>query len=71
MSKKAKQYSATEKTEPLPANAGRFVISMGSNVIEDSFISNITASRAKVPPRPKSSTPISLTQFYKLLLDFA
>jgi hypothetical protein len=57
-------YNLTAKTlltEPLPANAGRFVISMCSNVIEYSFISNITASRAKVTPRPKSSTPISLT----------
>jgi len=38
---------------------------MCSNVIEYSFISNITASRAKVTPRPKSGSDTVLRVKHK------
>ena len=58
-------------TERLPAVAGRFLLGVVLNIIEDDLIGNISRGSTKVTPRPKSFSPISLTKLRKFLLDLS
>ena len=48
-------------TERLPAIAGRFLLCMSSNVIENGVIGDVTTGCTEISTSPKSLSPIAFT----------